>query len=627
MFLSHRRTVPLVIFSVAAVLLSLTPLRELVLFLFAVSGALYIPLLHTRKISLLLRFILITILLFCFIQTVGMLLWLIKAPFSYPLLTACGLIVLVPFMYKMPHAAARPFIERSDIVSLLTAAGGVILLVTFTFAGSIDRTTDLLRVSTTSSDDVNHLSMVLTDYENRGYVYGPAGNVLEDMKYSNMVSYPQGWHLVNAVLMDGIPHSGTAATKLTLFYMFRLLWYGLIVYMFCRASFFIFEVLQKKKPSIDALVLGIFGGSMFQLLVGSYFLKAGFSSFLAQLLFSITFIFITLHYFDLKRRSVQQTITFLIASCLLVAGMAFSWLLAFPIGALTLVIALLSPLHGRQILLKSFVKKDYIAALLICLLILSSAMTVVLVQIIYPTSSNLINLPGSIVPIQPLLLFSLLGITLFFGIRDRVVAHFQLIMALLMPCLIFIGGLYTYQFWHMGKTSYYPIKLQYVLLTLLMIFCTYLLMKGSSWLTKTYGRTIGVLAPISIGMFALFTPLTALPQSYYAAGERLLSESSATKIARILEPATSNKDTILLLGQENYVEDFIATHLMHALTRQPESECSKQMLTLMEKLSYDDLYAHISYCAATGVKYKIVTSNKSGSAVRENLTIPGVEIY
>jgi len=461
-------------------------------------------------------------------------------------------------------------INRDDIVSLILAGVSVIVVLLGTLNGG-SVSSQLLRFYTTG-DGTTHLSITMSVYDAQSYIYGPVNKDTE-MAYRGSSAYPQGWHLVGAVLFHGISDNLKLPTQPTqimlLFFGFIMLWFFLILFF---ASQFVLWMLRKyiaqPKNSLLYTVSTLTVVSLEALLLFSCF-RYGFYNYFGLICYLIVIVHCGAWMIN---REFDSRITPLIYGILLGITTAFTWSLAAPIGLFFTGLTLLWTFRNWREVFKWIMKYKIRLAIMFLLVATTIAQVYVLAE--YATDKGLISTQnsGGIWPLNYGLLAAMLAISLWwlatkFNKTDSISVP-------LIVSLISFGGFSSiialYELATGNSLSYYFIKLFSLTFMILILFIGVLAGIMLHHIVKKNGQMITIIIAI---LAFLITPLAVgydFEGVKYAAGNRrLVSPELATNLVEIMKKPYIYNDNVFVYYNDNYNkkwQNYTATRFMNMLS-------------------------------------------------------------
>jgi hypothetical protein len=302
------------------VILSFTPMRFLAMIGAIIFWAIYWPFGKSLS-SILLRLALAFILTTCVVQLAGFGFWVLHIHFTVP---AGVVIELIPPCLVLNKR--RPIINifnRNDVAALLIAIASMIILLWSGLHGG-PLLQQLVRQSTTGYDGVQHISLTMSLYDNQGYLYGHFPKLANKIIYNNLASYPQGWSLSTSLWWHALTSNLSVrlqpAKVLLLYFSFLSLWFGVLVFLFCRLTLKLIEVIR-------GVVNGgaeVIGGLMFTLLAELMVLIGvpynSFVSFYPALVFPLALTLFIIELLDDRDKRVKRSPAVFLISSLLLSG-------------------------------------------------------------------------------------------------------------------------------------------------------------------------------------------------------------------------------------------------------------------------------------------------------------------
>ncbi len=494
--------------------------------------------------------------------------WILHAPLTTPLVVAAELVVPLYFYFRAarPKLDQKSWVDTEDWIALAATATSIMVLCVFILHAGPNLGT-LIRFSALSTDETVHLDLTLRDYQSQGYQYG----IKTASPYDASPYYPQGWHLVNALWwralsdnfrVDSISH---LSVVLTVYLITRLLWYALLIYMFCRVVLYICRSMWPKRltkleaPAVFILIGGI------QLIWFIEILHAGFSSFMLQLLLSLVLMVLVT---ELVRPSERIELNaFLLTVSLLTAGMSLTWLLTLPIGIATILLALLV-YYGRPYLstLQLVTSPRHRLAAIMSVLIVLAGMVQVYIQVHYSHGAVTLNTAGGIDPVNYLLTSLLAGIAIWVVFTSKnTVLRYSLANVLTWPLLL-TGAVYIYEQWSTGQTSYYSIKLEWLVALVFFTFgCAMILglMRTLDDQLQTVPALLCLGALILLAILSSQTPLNSLQFLHYRLS---VSSRVANEIVKAYPEIIRPQPNTSVIVASNYLsEDTVASAFLNVI--------------------------------------------------------------
>jgi hypothetical protein len=358
-------------------------------------------------------------------------------------------------------------VSIGDITALSVSAILMILIVAIPlFKNGFDKPGSVLTLVNKGVDDASHIGLLNDRLQfNRGVI--AKSNVEGQTRSAGVASYPAGWHSANAVIIKALsPSLKTGADSITAYVVSKIFWFALLIFLFVRSIFAIFNLLSNKIPSAPA-VLAIF---LLSLLFSVWSLvdifSYGFYSFIPQLIIVPIFVLSLIQLHNLPKSNTPRELHLsLILPLLLCAGTALTWLLLLPVFFLATVITITYRI--KKVQLKNFVKQITKAPISF-IIFYSITLLALIVQIYASTKSD-----GSVSFIQgiligggiityPLSLYCLiaLGCTILFSyhLRKQSTNILSPILNYVFATVLFISLLYLIQQYYLQTNAYYYFK-------------------------------------------------------------------------------------------------------------------------------------------------------------------------
>lgn len=572
------------ILTITLLIMAFSPLKTIPMIACVIFWAIYWP--FSTKWSLALRLIIAFILITCFQQVLGIIAWMVHVPLTVPVIVAAELLVTY-FLYQRKRGKIDKvkLFDPDDYISLFVTGITIATLGVFILHAGPTLST-LIRFNATAIDDSAHLSLILADYSNEGYIYGPYSAVQDKIPSQQIVSYPQGWHLSSSFWWHSVSENlnnssmSEIGNALVLFTLSRLVWYAAVVFLVTRSILYLANLATPKLKEGGTFLRG----AVITVLVGFVqvvwmleLLQNGFSSFLPQIAYTIVIIFFAGELF--RKNAKQDSINvFLISTALLTAGMCLTWLLAAPIGIGALLLGV--SLRFRELSYKDIIKKllsrRHFWVFIISILIIMCGLVQVIIQLLYPSGSNSLNNPGGIFPINYLLLFtfSLISIAYVFYLRNDTILRSVLTTTIVTPVLL-TGLVYCYQMYSVGSPSYYSIKLSWLIFLVLFIVGGAALLNISHLAAKQLKALPTILL---MGTFLLFLvycfqlPLNSLSYLKY---KWSISTVVAEDITKVFSENINNlpDNTSVIVAGGYLSEDVTSSGILNTLHRGVTKGC------------------------------------------------------
>ncbi|MEK7599575.1 MAG: hypothetical protein AAB462_00880 [Patescibacteria group bacterium] len=561
------------VISIVLVCLSFTPFKLLALMFCVILWAVYWP--FSKKIdSFLLRLVLAFTLITASQQILAIVFWALNLRLTVPYVVVAQVLaylLLMRMRLRGSGEVAVTLVSRTDIAALLVSAASVGIMTLGTLHGG-PILQQLIRYSTTGFDHTTHISMTLSVYDNQGYAYGEAKSVVPKILYRDFTSYPQGWHLSNSIVWRAIDSTISAKehpTKLLLMYFLTVqMWYGALVFIFCRLLFMVTEEVLGSRLSSVGLLAGIGFTSIAELFLFFGIQQYGFANFLAPMLYLLS---LTVLLFASLRDSTGLRVKanrFWISGLIISGGMGFSWLLAAPVGYILVLMGLLSIFsEDFKAAFKWFVSSLPVVAGTLLLLGLASIQGIL--QILYSTKVNQLNEDGGIAPTNYTILFGLFVIAMVLIYITKSSALKKTFAAALSGSLLLTSGIYFYQFISAGRQTYYSVKLSFLPFMLLAVLV------GSVFVlfAEKIKPQVGVMgAFIFTASLLAFVPVASnmnlLNLKYIDGAFRNLSPYTASQVSDVLINGGGARGNIIVTKHLNYEEDVITTHFLNMMSRE-----------------------------------------------------------
>lgn len=567
-----------------------------------------------KKSGFITRLVISFLLITCLQQIMGLLFWKINIPFALPwALIPLYLILLVALLHKQRRGDSLSFNFTKDdiLVALIAIACTAVISFTTFSGGSVAQ--GALRYVARGFDNSTHMSMVLSNYNNQNYVYGnnTSGKILDGFG-----GYPQGWHLTNSLLWQGLPTELTTAKPTILLLVYTattLLWYGIMIFLALRLLVSLSSKLLDKQLGILEYGAVVAAAILMQTIVLTGLLSSGFSNYIAVLAYFIAGLILFFEYIE-KRIKLA---TYVLLLSILAAGISLTWLLTAPLGYLLVILPFL--LDKRPFSAIVLFVRNNILVTFLSLAVLLLGMMQVLIQLKFGTGLNHLNAWGVSWPINQLLFAGLffVSIPLMFG--NKVPLGLRRFTQFTFACTaLIVGAVYAYQYHTTAQVNYYSEKLSLSLEILLLIFASVAFVYGASLLASRMNRLAGLFVIVGI-LFAVPVAFGLDTSSTrYALGHRELSETSAAQVVEILASGQGKHNNIIVMKQLDQFEDVSTTHTLDLLgeTVTPD-DCSKALNNALFLGKPEPRKQAILLCATTfpDRTYYVIAANNNFDAL------------
>lgn len=567
-----------------------------------------------------------------FQQVVAVLFWLLNTPLTVPWVVTLQVVLITVFTlvtsFKFsPKKLTDVFrFSRSDFVAGVVALLSTgFILAGIMYGGSAHQ--QLLRYLTTGFDNTLHLSLVATNYDAQGYVFGPADEIQEQIVYPDLVSYPQGWHLTTSIWIRSIIPAGSLQDDLVefmfLYTLFQLIWYGLTVYLFAKAITSLLSHL-KKENELGPLTAVFFSTILFQIVILFGALRIGFSSFIPLFVYCLFLLTIAvLIKKDIAEKKINATWGahyYFVLACFVGCAISLTWLLGAPMGytfALLVPLALFAKVEKipYRLVAKSLVANPL--SLVALALLVALPFFQLYLQVAFAVKHNQINEPGGIEPLNNLLFLSALIVSVWAYCAGVFKKFSVLFIGFIFMPLLLAGLIYLYQYYSAQTINYYSIKTAFIPWMLLLVFAGSVLAYYSSELQKRIGLILTSLLAVAITL--------SLPQvmnidtstlSFITGRYRIMSPYSASQIANTqLEQGDASK--FIIFKELSHEEDLISTNFMKMLTRK-NIECERLIIVSLFFQQRAELIENIDQCTSADKDhtFNILTSSKNYDEVK-----------
>jgi hypothetical protein len=478
-------------------------------------------------------------------------------------------------------------------------------------------------------DDPNHLGL-LNDRLNfdRGIILNSDA---ESHTESEGVSfYPAGWHSANAVIIKAFyPHISTGAESLIAYAITKVFWFLFLVYIFVRTILGLYRFYSKEIPSLAIQIWITLASLLFTLwfLIDPF--MDGFYSFIPQLIIVPLFVLSLIQLSTLRKGDSQNFLAALIVPAALCMGSAVTWMLLFPVFALTLLLCMFNVLHDWGIK-KSL--KDLVSNIPQYLLFYLLIITPVVVQLMTSGGTG-----GSVSLIQGLLLpgpiqtypttfydFIFVGLALFIVFTIKTVKQNALkpILFYLLVIAGFCAALYILQIYKEQTALYYYFKS----LSTFTIMAIILFIVGSSfalqWIESKTSRLFTILISIIIILLSVQFVFTKPLLLTYISGGRATSAVTNKEIFNMLTNRYSqknynNKEVVIFYPDNNPNLNEVAARLLSS--NKPFTTCYSELkrASFSTKPALFSVQPILKFCSDANIKITYYVDADSAQNVGE----------
>lgn len=578
----------------------------------------------SKRIGYITRTVIIFLLVTCLQQIIALLFWKISWNYTFLWSLLPFYIALLVYVFiNRKNTAIDVSCRKSELVSLLVSVISVGVIAFGTFQGGT-KPQQALRYITRGFDNSTHLSLIMSVYDNQGYLYGSVDQVGEKLVFTSLTAYPEGWHLTNSLLWHGFSDTlnfNYSGKLMILYVITALFWYLLALFLIVELILLIAgKTIGKKLTYIEyagATALAV----IIQLTFLLGILRFGFVNYIGIIAYIVAQAFIAYSIYS-KSRLLHAPVLILLCA-LLAAGTAFSWLLIAPVAYMvvffiTLDTVKLRLIDGVQSLRSVFSRIDLInfAIFTSTLLFLGAGVVQGILQIKYSVIPNNINADTGIWTTNHLLLGLLLLCSLIIIAghgRSRTLERFIAIE--IFSIGIVAGAIYLFQYYSAAKISYYSEKTNALLGIMLLICVGGVMLRALRALRIRHGGvfclagTAGVLIMLPV-VFGIDTS-----EVRFALGnDRKLSAYTASQLNTLIENKQASQNNVVVMKNLDYEEDVITTHLIDVLSRK-QTVCSRNVANyqMMGSDAQDKLTESIINCAKenSATKFYIISSTSN----------------
>lgn len=439
---------------------------------------------------------------------------------------------------KKTYLVFRETLNRADVVSLIVVLSSIFVMVYIPiYKTGINKPSSIFSLINSGVDDSSHIG-ILNDKIQFDRAVILDSSVTGQTRAEGAGSSLANWHSANAAIIKSFnPKIETGIGTIVAYILNKVFWFALLVYMFVRTIFSLYEIYSKKRTSIAISVWIFFSSSLFT----GWFLSStffeGFYGFIPQLIIIPIFI-LSLVQISLPKKDYETNLAnSLLFPALLCAGTALSWLLLFPVFLLTVVLCLIdkSIMDGFWKSIKEFfytiprIIMIYVAivgSVLIQTYILSKGvLSISFIQGILLTG-GILTYPESFYG------FILIGLIIFLliGTRKNTSHKIKPILNYMLSILIFTALLYFIQLYARQTTLYYYYKALNTFTLMGAILCvigfSFVIDLIQSRATRLYSITLSLIMALLLLQFvyprpAVFTYLRGSNASMSRTNEQL----------------------------------------------------------------------------------------------------------
>lgn len=570
---------------------------RIISYLILIHGlSLFIPI-RPKLAGIITKVIFSFLLLTCLQQIEGLLFWKLGVNFTYFWALAPNFLLLFLLLFITKETLkVKLHFSRIELISFCVGiiSIGVIAFTTLNGAPVVQQT---MRYITRGFDSSTHLSLIVSVYENKGYLYGPTDKVGDKLVFKTLSAYPQGWHLTNSIIWHGVTDNlnlRTITIPLFLFFITSLFWYFLLIYLVTYLVFIFIQKLSKSPITLLDTGAAIGAVALLQLALLLGVLRYGFVNYIAitAYLLGIIVFLVAFYGYHISSRA------YLLCVSLLATGIGFSWLLASPIGYIILFIPLLDrllPIKLRRLVLLA--RKQW-PTVLLSLIILSTVLVQVFLQVKYSVVPNNINADTGIWTTNHLFFAFLFSVFIGAVFKNKLARSVSLtMMTTNIAVAITIGLIYLYQFHSAAKIGYYSEKLNILLILVLGIFASAVLAVSLKAIRNSYGAVMSYVCLLGIIVAAPVVFGINTSESRFAMGtDRKLSLYTSSQLAGLIQSGEAHNNNIIVMKLLDYEEDVITTHFINTLSRK-ETYCSSLIGWKQIIRDEPNLFSTIAECA------------------------------
>jgi hypothetical protein len=600
---------------VVSLLLLFTNLRIFSYFICIVVLSSVLPL-RSKSFGIVTKFIISFLLIICAHQIIGLLFWKLGLRFTYfwalfPLLT-----IITLFLFIKPKKISKFSLFNNDELIAIIISSFFVLVVVFSTISSGPILQKLIQYSSTGFDYSTHQSLVLSTYDTEGYIYGIPERVSSKIVYTDLSAYPQGWHLANSIIWRGLDNNlliNELAKVMGFFFATTMLWYGIVTYLIVILVLKLKIILKGNRLTFLDHIIPIGSVILVQFAAVLHVLENGFVNYIGLISYLIAFLLIVLGFYDNGMRKRHYAII----GSILSVGIAFTWLLAAPIGFIILALVLFKNINLPKVV-KLITSKD-LAYIIVFIAICLSSIIQLFITIQYSQIPNHINASGGVWSTNYGLL-SILSLIFFALVVHRDVKNkvSEPLLISFSSVALLCSAIYIIQIHTAAKTGYYSDKVNILLLILLIPIIGALMAGYTKKLVNSHGIFAGLF--ITIVAFIIFPMMLSIDMTstrFMLARDRKLSAYSSAQITELHRIQQKFDNNIIVFKELDYEEDIITTHMLNSISR-VQSECSRNIFSSQLINDKDKLINEISRCANERplVKYSVIASNKNYNQLR-----------
>lgn len=545
---------------VAAVLLTFTPFygfAYLIALWFGVQNIKFSKVFDTILSRIILTFLVFTATL----MFAGLIAWFAHMPmYSILVLAVFAALILAFHRDFTVNAHSYRIINRGDIVCIILALIAPIIVVASFYLPKPTAAATYQFIST-GWDNGSHLNMMQNNSNARGYVYAKYNSTKFHNSIERFDSYPQGWHLASANIVDGFSIKPLNAKHpiraLNTYAVIYLIWFAIAVYCFSRAAWYFAARSHKQQLRIVDCLLFALPNLLIQLVVLYGSLAHGFANYLG----GIAYLSVLVAMIAEDDKDATTVRARYVVALLMGMAVTMTWLLPLPALALMILLGFVVP-SIRASFTNSWSAlrlKQNLGIYLITLLIAGAVITQLLIyQLFNAIKVDQLN-AGSATgtfPVSSLFVGMVFVIATLFWIRDRRINNMFIAAAL--PMSILALSVYAYQILSIGSPSYYFGKVMGLLLITLGIFFVSAVANWLHTAMETYALNSLSVIMLVIGIVTILligSNQTTTSANYLLQRESKVTYPTAQAIVSYLKSANPQTTKLVVMRHEKRSED------------------------------------------------------------------------
>jgi hypothetical protein len=499
-----------------------------------------------------------------------MLNWIIPVV-SVSVFTAVIVCLISLFSIKKTTISSVEKLNTHDIFSAVITLGAVVtILAASTFISGFDSA--ILNGGSTNHDDISHVSLLQTIFDNQGYDYGTNEEVSGTMIIPQLTAYPLGWHLSQLPFINAVNELGFKLTPWNwqiVYFISKIIGLGLLV--FATSRFLLLFTSANKKIS-ETLYIYLVVLTLLALITASFFstlFALGFYNYIGVFILLLGLLFIVTG--EKQEKPDKYFKYFMVYGSLFVAASITTWLLVSPLFGLVL----LSIFIGRDLSFKDIfnIIKVNIKPFMVSTMILLVASLQFYIQYKFTIKTNALNEGGGILRFSDELVLGLFVGSIVALILSKKGSKLNSLFAAFMVFGIGAGLLFLYQIATIGEAKYYAIKLLYLPVFVAILIISIYFIKAAELIKRSQGIMMGLLFVV---FSALFIPIvfniSTSPFKAMISGKNQVQPATVKIVKDLLSRDDyRNSEYIVYLANQSS-EDQAASRILN-LSRRYQGEC------------------------------------------------------